>query len=134
MNQLYLAYGANLNQQSMLSRCPQAKPVRSVTVPGWRLKFATHATIEPSPHHALQGALWEITSRCEENLDWFEGYPTYYTKHYLDIDGDRVMVYVMNNGQEAAPSPGYLDVIRQGYQDWQLDPHCLTEALTLCPR
>lgn len=126
---LYFAYGANLNRESMSWRCPQAQPLRAVYLRDWRLTFLTHATIEPSAGAQVPGALWLLTPECEHSLDQFEGYPTYYRKQYITIDGERAMVYVMNRRGTAEPSAGYVTTIAEGYTNWGLDPQWLWNAV-----
>jgi hypothetical protein len=66
------------------------------------------------------GALWEITTECEENLDVFEGFPYLYTKIHLTHQGLDFMAYVMNDDPPAPPARSYFDTIAQGYRDWNL--------------
>jgi len=126
---LYFAYGANLNRESMSWRCPLAQPLRAVYLRDWRLTFATHATIQPSAGSSVAGAIWGLTPECEESLDRFEGYPTYYHKQYINIDGEEVMVYVMNHARPQEPTAGYLATIAEGYTDWGLDQQWLWNAV-----
>ena len=76
----------------------------------------------------------EITDMCEDNLDMFEGYPTYYEKVYLEQDGFEFMAYEMNEiDQLAYPSSSYIDCLREGYNDWKLDHRLLDTALNYAP-
>lgn len=118
---LYFAYGANLNKQGMQFRCPLAQPLRPYRLKDWRLSFSGVATIQPSQGDWVDGALWMITDQCEVNLDRFEGYPTLYTKHMISVDDQPVMCYVMNIDPPYQPGSDYLNVIAQGYRDWNLD-------------
>jgi gamma-glutamylcyclotransferase (GGCT)/AIG2-like uncharacterized protein YtfP len=126
---LYFAYGANLNKQGMQYRCPQAQPLRSHRLLNWRLSFSGVATIQPSQGDWVDGALWMITEQCETNLDVFEGYPTLYTKHNIQLDDQTVMCYVMNVDPPHGPGDHYLSVIAQGYRDWNLDLSALWHAV-----
>jgi gamma-glutamylcyclotransferase len=126
---LYFAYGANLSREGMAYRCPNATPYQKFTLRGWRLDFAHHATIVPHPGRSVEGALWKITEDCERSLDQFEGYPSYYSKRILAQDGREFMVYIMNPPLAGSPGVGYLDIIEQGYRDWNLDFDCLDRAV-----
>lgn len=126
---LYFAYGANLNRDSMSWRCPRARPLRALYLQDWQLEFSTHATVRPQPGAAVAGALWEITPECEHSLDRFEGYPVYYDKHCVSIDGQEVMLYVMQHARPALPNAGYLTTIAEGYADWNLDTEYLWHAV-----
>ena len=128
MNQLYFAYGANLSVDSMAWRCPRAQPVTSFYLRDWRLELHCHATIRPSPGDTVAGALWRITPDCEASLDRFEGYPVYYRKQTLEQDGIRFMVYEMNRPLSGSPGQGYVDLLVEGYQDWQLPLNALHQA------
>jgi gamma-glutamylcyclotransferase (GGCT)/AIG2-like uncharacterized protein YtfP len=100
------------------------------TIRDWRLVFRGVADIEPSQGASVQGALWSITPRCERALDRYEGYPRLYGKrHTRRPGGGRVMLYVMND-QDWISTPGkhYLNVIREGYQDFGLDLEALMAA------
>jgi gamma-glutamylcyclotransferase (GGCT)/AIG2-like uncharacterized protein YtfP len=130
---LYFAYGANLNKDSMSFRCPRAQPYQAFELRGWQLDFAHHATIRPHPGRTVQGALWRITDDCERSLDAFEGDPSYYTKRLLEQDGREFMVYIMNPPLTGSPGQGYLDIIEQGYRDWNLDFECLDQAIDQLP-
>ena len=76
----------------------------------------------------MAGALWQITPGCEANLDAFEGYPVYYSKQILAQDGIEFMVYVMNEPLSGRPGSGYVDLLAEGYQDWQLPLPALQQA------
>lgn len=115
----------------MLVRCPLAEPIQKMTLQGWRLDFGHHATIVRDPASQCDGALWRITEACEENLDAFEGFPTYYTKVYLEQDGYKFMAYEMTERYcEGYPSQDYIDCLREGYNNWQLDHKLLDQALS----
>ncbi len=132
MNQTryYFAYGANLSMASMHSRCPLAMPIQKFTLRGWRLDFGHHATIVREPGAVCEGALWLITDSCERNLDAFEGYPDYYTKVKLSQDGKQFMAYEMVDlDRRDMPSDGYIDLLREGYTDWNLNQDLLDQAL-----
>lgn len=116
--------------ESMRFRCPEAVALGAFILRDWRLVFCHHATIEPAPGHSVPGCLWNITPVCEEALDQFEGFPYYYTKMWLEQDGDTFMAYDMNPPLTySAPSPGYVELLQQGYHDWDLPVDNLDEAL-----
>ena len=127
---MYFAYGANMAKESMRFRCPDAVPIGAIYVRDWRLVFCHHATIEPFPGSVVPGCLWNITGACEQSLDQFEGFPSYYTKMWLQQDGESFMAYNMNPPLTySAPAPSYIDCLQQGYADWNLDAEYLDEAL-----
>lgn len=126
---LYFAYGANLNQDSMSWRCPDARPVRRAYLDDWELTFSGVASIRPAQGCRVPGALWEITPSCEQSLDRFEGWPTLYRKRWVHINGQQAMVYVMNYDDPEPPAGSYLETIEQGYRDWHLNRNELSQAI-----
>ncbi len=128
---LYFAYGANMCKRSMRHRCPNAKPVKAFYLIGWRLMFSNHATIVPAAHSAVPGCLWSITEDCEKSLDGFEGFPGYYSKIWLTQHGESFMVYEMNPplNPKYTPDNSYVNLLQEGYNDWDLDPQYLDDAL-----
>lgn len=139
----YFAYGSNLNRRQMSQRCPDAQPKFTATLPDYKLVFAgwsrrRHggvATIKPCKAEEVIGAIYEISERCLRSLDGYEGYPTVYTRMDADVftEGDatiKAITYLMKEpAVEARPSREYLEVIRQGYQDWGLSQAALEKAL-----
>ena len=116
--------------EHMKWRCPDATPVGAFLLRDWRLVFCLHATIQPAPGHVVPGCLWNITEQDEQSLDRFEGFPSYYSKIYLEQDGKQFMVYDMNPPVSySAPAPSYVDTLQQGYHDWNLPVEYLDEAL-----
>jgi gamma-glutamylcyclotransferase (GGCT)/AIG2-like uncharacterized protein YtfP len=128
---LYFAYGANMSKRSMSHRCPNAKPVKAFYLLDWRLMFSHHATIVPAAGTAVPGCLWEITEECERSLDHFEGYPNYYNKIWLTQHGLSFMVYEMNPplNPKYTPAPQYVQLLEEGYSNWDLDLQYLDDAL-----
>ena len=126
---LYFAYGANLNQQGMRWRCPDAVAVMPFYLKDYRLAFSGVATIQPAPGQQVAGALWAITEECEQALDVFEGYPTMYRKETIRVDGMDIMFYRMNSEEPWEPSDSYLAIIAEGYGDFGLPLEDLEQAV-----
>ena len=139
MKKIYLAYGSNLNLEQMAYRCPDATVIGTTVLNGYRLVFrgGRHtgvATIEQERGSAVPVLLWEITKRCEQALDRYEGYPHLYRKEQLTVDLDgqevRAMAYVMNEGPPPAmPGAYYYATILHGYRDCGFDEAILKEAV-----
>ena len=138
-NQLYLAYGSNLNLEQMARRCPYAIPLGPTALEGYRLLFrgsnpGAVATVEPFEGGTVPALVWEITPRCEEALDRYEGWPRLYRKEKVSVllEGQPVeaMVYIMNRGYPLGlPSQYYLNTILEGYASAGFEPTVLDEAL-----
>lgn len=128
-NNLYFAYGANMHPGQMAWRCPDALAHRAFILRDWELKFYNHATIEPKKGAKVAGVLWTITDACEQSLDAFEGFPSYYTKRTWIQDGVQFFFYEMTDPKSGYPSPGYVQDIRDSYEFWQLPTTLLTQSL-----
>ena len=137
---LYLAYGSNLSVEQMERRCPDAKPIGKAILPDWKLLFKIHATIEPRKGSKVPVLVWKISDRDEQNLDRYEGYPSYYTKQDMeilmtDLRGRNprpatAMVYIMADGHRVRmPMKGYVDILVEGYERFGFDEDILREAL-----
>jgi gamma-glutamylcyclotransferase (GGCT)/AIG2-like uncharacterized protein YtfP len=126
---LYFAYGANINADDMAWRCPQAQPIGAFELHNWQLELYCHATIEPKQGSSVHGVLWELTPECEQALDVFEGYPSYYTKRTWNQGGQWFFFYEMTDPKSGTPSTGYIQRIAQGYDQWRLPQPKLKEAL-----
>jgi gamma-glutamylcyclotransferase (GGCT)/AIG2-like uncharacterized protein YtfP len=126
---LYFAYGANMHPGAMQWRCPKALAKQAFILRDWELKFYNHATIEPKKHATVAGVIWEITPECEQSLDAFEGYPSYYTKQTWIQDDTQFFFYEMTTPKSGRPSEGYVLDIRDSYEFWQLPQNLLTESL-----
>ena len=129
MENLYFAYGANMHPGQMSWRCPNAQAHGAFILRDWELKFYCHATIEPRPGAECAGVIWNITAECEQALDRFEGFPSYYTKRTWIQDGVQLFFYEMTTPRLGSPGEGYVQDIRDSYKFWQLPGTLLTESL-----
>jgi len=135
---LYLAYGMNTNIDQMASRCPGSVSIGRVDIPDYRLVFRGVADIEYSPGDVLQTVMWDITPACEDALDILEGYPTFYTKKYLNVDINgkmyEAMIYQMVGDRldYSHPNRYYQQMLEEGYQDHGLDLNQIYGAEGFC--
>lgn len=131
---LYLAYGMNTNIDQMAGRCPGSVSIGRVDIPDYRLVFRGVADIEEHPGSVLQTVLWDITPACEDALDILEGYPTFYTKNYINVEINgknyEAMIYQMVGDRldYSHPSSYYQQMLEEGYQDHGLDPDQIYNA------
>lgn len=135
---LYFAYGSNMNVESMMLRCPSARPMGPAVAPGFRLVFRQVADIVPAVDSCVYGALWSITKRCEDALDRYEGVAVeFYRKDSINVSDDATdlqslrpaLVYKMNSTIYSMPDRRYFDVVKAGYRDFGWSEALLTEAL-----
>lgn len=138
-NKLYAAYGSNLNLKQMAIRCPYATVIGNGMLRDYRLLFrggygSAVATVEPKKGAGVPVLLWEITPRCEDALDRYEGWPRLYRKETLGVSYDGKIVeataYLMNEGYGLAiPGSAYLNTIVEGYFTADFDTAVLEKAL-----
>lgn len=137
---IYAAYGSNMHIEQMKRRCPKAKVIGNGELLGYKLTFRGGRTgvanVERSSRKRVPIVLWAITEECERALDRYEGYPTLYTKEVISVRtaaGEQTaMLYVMSKQYEdmpAMPSEHYFEIIRQGYQDNEINTGPLMKAL-----
>jgi len=130
-NTRYFAYGANLSRAHMALWCPTAVPLAQAVLHDHRLVFRARADIVPSIGDTVQGCLYEVDAAAVAALDEFADCPALYGRARVSVlaDGQTVdaMTYRMNPGHPLAlPDPDYLNLILQGYRDWNLDLALLT--------
>ncbi|BAE86433.1 MULTISPECIES: gamma-glutamylcyclotransferase family protein [Desulfitobacteriaceae] len=136
---LYIAYGSNLNLPQMAFRCPTAKVVGASEIKGYELLFrggrkSAVATVEPLKGSSVPVLLWKLKERDLQSLDRYEGFPSFYRKEILEVElrGKTVpaMVYIMNDGHPfGSPSDYYLNTILEGYQSAGFDTEFLEQAV-----
>ena len=119
----YIAYGSNMVEEQMAFRCPNARLIGTGWLPNHRLEFYLHATVERSRARGARVpvAVWEIDAEDEQNLDRYEGFPKYYTKHKRTVqmdDGSQIegMVYIMNMIRPLIPHASYYNGMRDAYE------------------
>ena len=130
---LYFAYGSNLNHIQMKLRCKDSVFLKKLNLNDFRLTFRSKfkaADIEPKKNSIVLGGLYEISKSDEKKLDIYEDFPNLYKKHYFIYDDKQVMTYVMvNKTKFQFPSEKYLNIIKQGYKDCDLEMKFLIKAL-----
>ena len=130
---LYFAYGSNLHHFQMKRRCKDSKFIKKINLKNFKLTFRSKyraADIEPKKNSIVPGALFEISKSDEKKLDVYEDFPTLYTKIYFKYYNKKVMTYIMVKKTEFRyPTEKYLNVVKQGYKDCNLDKSYLTKAL-----
>ena len=130
---LYFAYGSNLNHFQMKRRCKDSVFIKKINLTNFKLTFSSKyraADIEPKKNSIVPGALFEISKSDEKKLDVYEDYPALYKKYYFHYYGSKVMTYTMTKKTLFAyPTERYLNVVKRGYKDCNLDNHILKKAL-----
>lgn len=141
MKRLYVAYGSNLNLEQMAYRCPSATIYGTGILNNWELVYRggavnSHATIRKKQGSFVPVLLWEISPSDERRLDIYEGYPHYYFKQNVIVNMGNIrknaMAYIMDLQQlPGKPSATYINTIRQGYVNNDLDIEIFEKSLEI---
>ena len=130
---LYFAYGSNLHHFQIKKRCKDSIFLKKINLMNFKLTFRSTyraADIEPKKNSKVLGALFEISKSDEKKLDLYEDYPTLYKKYYFTHYGKKVMTYTMTKKTPFRfPTERYLNIIKRGYRDCDLDKKHLQKAL-----
>ena len=130
---LYFAYGSNLHHFQMKKRCKDSIFLKKINLKDYRLTFRSKyraADIEPKKNSNVPGALFEISKNDEKKLDVYEDYPILYRKYYFNYFGKKVMTYTMvKKTLFRLPTERYLNIVKSGYKDCDLDKSYLKKAL-----
>tara|TARA_Y100000746_G_C15195955_1_gene323398 strand:+ start:156 stop:563 length:408 start_codon:yes stop_codon:yes gene_type:complete len=130
---LYFAYGSNLNHFQMKRRCKDSKFIKKYKIKNYRLNFRSKyraADIEKKKNSIVPGALYEISKSDEKKLDIYEDFPILYKKIYFKYYNRKIMSYIMTKKSVFRyPTEKYLNVIKQGYKDCDLNKSFLFKAL-----
>ncbi len=97
----YFAYGSNLDQKQMKSRCPSYKLIGKYVLKNYKLAYTIFskkrncgcADIIESVNDEVWGLLYQITKDDLEKLDLYEGHPVNYkrfTVRVQDINGKTI--------------------------------------------
>lgn len=135
----YIAYGSNLNVEQMKYRCPGAAVLTTGVIKDHQLLFkgsrsGNYLTIEPNKGYEVPVVIWEVTAQDEENLDHYEGWPTFYRKETVQVETaggivDDAFAYIMNGHVSGAPTRRYLETCLEGYAEFGFDEQVLYTAV-----
>ena len=136
---LYFAYGSNLSHRQMKCiRCAGCKYVKNAFLKNYQLSFCHskkenvfgYANVHKKRGARVPGAIWEITKKHEKILDEYEEYPKSYLKKYFILNGKKVMFYIMDTCAFRNPSERYVNIIKSGYENCNLDVNYLKGSLS----
>jgi gamma-glutamylcyclotransferase (GGCT)/AIG2-like uncharacterized protein YtfP len=130
---LYFAYGSNLHHFQMKKRCKDSFFLKRINLKNFKLTFRSKyraADIEYKKNSIVPGGLYEISKSDEKKLDIYEDFPILYKKYYFSYYGKKVMTYTMaKKTLFTFPTERYLNVVKKGYKDCNLDKKYLDKAL-----
>ena len=127
---LYFAYGSNLNHHQMKNiRCVGSKYLKTIFLKDYKLSFCHpnklnkygYANIVKKKGSKVPGAIWKITKKHEKILDRYEEFPNSYNKDYFYLNGKKIMFYIMNKYFVKKPPESYINTIKEGYNDCNID-------------
>ena len=134
----YFAYGSNLNHNQMLNiRCNGCKYIQNTFLIDYNLSFCHpkkdnifgYANVVKKKGSKVPGAIWNITGQHETILDQYEQFPDSYKKNYFYFNKRKVMFYYMETCSFEKPSERYINIIKQGYKDCNIDIEYLRRRL-----
>ena len=140
---LYFAYGSNLDLEQMAQRCPDAEIVGPVRLENYELRFrgSGFATVAPKKGSTVHGLVWKLTPNCEQSLDRYEGYPHFYYKTELELPlaetGKKLtaFVYIMHEERKLGiPTSAYIRTCVDGYRQFGFDLKHLRKAMDISER
>jgi len=124
MKKFYFAYGSNMDQNQMNSRCPNPKLLGVAILKGYKFVYdgcsykrkGAVANIVESPDEIVYGALYEISINDEKRLDNYEGYCKSYDKKTVKVKDSEgreyeAMVYYRYPKEEGLPSNEYENIV-----------------------
>ena len=126
----YFAYGSNLNHHQMKNiRCVGSKYLKTIFLKNYKLSFCHpnklnkygYANIVPKKGSKVPGAIWKITKKHEEILDRYEEFPNSYQKKYFFWNEKKIMFYIMNKWFIKKPPKSYVNTIKEGYKNCNID-------------
>ena len=127
---LYFAYGSNLNHHQMKKiRCSGSEYLKYFILKNYKLIFCHpnklnkygYANIIKKKGSKVPGAIWKITKKHEKILDQYEEFPSSYQKKYFFWNGKKIMFYIMNKWFIKNPPVSYINTIKEGYKNCNID-------------
>lgn len=140
---LVFAYGSNLDEAQMRTRCPTARREARATLRGHTLTFGgfSHrwngavASVRRVRGAEVAGLLYELDADALRLLDRFEGHPFAYERvirYVVDEHGRRRRAQVYQQPEDGfepwSPGPAYLAVIARAYRRLGFDRRPLADA------
>jgi gamma-glutamylcyclotransferase (GGCT)/AIG2-like uncharacterized protein YtfP len=133
----YFAYGSNLDEPQLRTRCPEALVISEACLKGYRLDFTRYssgwncgvADIVRDEESEVWGVIYKITDSDFKALDHYEGYPDLYTRFQTNVETPSgplqgIWVYTVGNKQTfVPPSKEYLRIIKRASVQYYFPAH-----------
>ena len=140
MKKYYIAYGSNMDERQMATRCRDAVLVGTGFTQGYELLFkgsltGCYATIEKKADAFVPVVLWRISAADERRLDAYEGFPRFYYKRDVAVETDdgtiRGLVYIMHEDRQfGIPDDWYYQNMERDYRKFGFELSILRKGLT----
>ena len=110
-------------------RCVGSKYLKTFFLKDYKLSFCHsnklnkygYANIVKKKGSKVPGAIWKITEKHEKILDRYEEFPKSYQKEYFYLNGKKIMFYIMNKCFIKKPPKSYINTIKEGYKNCNID-------------
>ena len=120
----------------MKKRCKDSKFIKNFILEDYKLSFCAinksygFANIIKQSNSKVPGCIWEISLSDERKLDYYEGFPNRYDKDFFLFHYHKVMYYIIKRHYSFKPPTRiYIDIIKQGYKDCNIDKEYLKKKL-----
>jgi hypothetical protein len=123
---LHFAYGSNMCRVHMRARCPHARAIGTMTLPGWRFIISPDgfASLVRQPGSRVHGVLWRLSTRDVAAINAYENVQSgLYVCRRLPVrlqTSATALVYIARRRGTGTPRPGYLDQVVEAARDWKL--------------
>lgn len=144
----YFAYGANVNEKVMKTRCSSAETITTGILKDYQIAFVIYSDrwgggasgILPKTGRQVEGVIYRLSLADLEELDKIEGVQKnhyYRDKGKIHSKEGRIIeawvYFPVNTDQEEYPSVKYLRTIIEGAQHHQLSERYIKELESLLP-
>jgi gamma-glutamyl AIG2-like cyclotransferase len=145
---LHFAYGSNMSRRGMRARCPHARAIGTITLPGWRFIIGRDgfASLVRQPGSRVHGVLWRLSTRDVAAINAYESVQTgLYVRRRLPVRLElghasscagparlsaherlsarlsaTALVYIARRRGIGAARPGYVHLVVEAARDWSL--------------
>lgn len=138
---LYFAYGSNMDQRAMLSRCPHSRPFGPARLMRHRFFVMEegYASVMRDPRRVVWGLVWDLALADVPAVDRYESLSTgLYAKSLqsvLTAQGPRrAMVYLGRSAKPGAPRTGYMESVLEAAERAELPAEYRRELETWLPQ
>jgi len=142
-NMFYFAYGSNMNHKQMKNRCSDSHFLNSAFLKGYKFVYdgwskkregAVANIIETNgKNDIVLGGLFEISENDLNKLDYYEGYPKYYTRQKFKVEDDsksyNAIVYFRTGKEPGNPSDNYRKTVLEGARNCNLPEEYINNNL-----